>query len=72
MLNDSTNHFIAHHSSWQWVELRAFLVCKYFLAVGMACAVYYRGFAESEVILMLVFYSQGDFVIHIFGCYQWV
>jgi len=72
MLDDSTNHFIAHHSAWQWVELRSFLTCKIFFAIGIIGAIAYKGYSDVEVIIMLVFYSNADWIIHIFGTYQWV
>jgi len=72
LLDNSTNHMIAHLSSWFWVEVRSKIVCYYFKIVGMVAVVLLQGKAPNKVLLMLMFYSFADWIVHIFGIYQWM
>ena len=69
LLDKTTVHFIAHHSSWMWYNLRMYYTTKIIQVIAIVTIAKNRGTMDSLVLIALFNWTQDmGWMMHFFGC----
>ena len=71
MLDKTTTHFIAHHSCWNWYQLRMVWLVKWIQICCVLICIKNKGIVNNVALVLLVNWSDMGWLQHFFGCYNW-
>ena len=72
LLDDTTTHFIAHHSCWCWYNIRIFTATKIFSLCTIYICFMNKGLVSNVSLVMLMNWSMDmPWLMHFFGCLNW-
>lgn len=71
LLDHTTTHFIAHHSCWNWYQLRMQWISKSIAIMAIVICIVNKGVASNVTLVLLLNWSTNmDWLQHFFGCYN--
>ena len=70
LLDDTTTHFIAHHSCWSWYQFRMQWLAKCIQICAIVTCVANKGVVSSVTLVLLTNWSDMGWLQHFFGCYN--
>ena len=72
LLDQTTTHFIAHHSCWVWFNLRMFYTSKILAIVTIVMCAMNKGSVDNVSLVIALQYScYMGWMMHFFGCLNW-
>ena len=71
MLDKTTTHFIAHHSCWNWYQLRMVWLVKWIQVCCVLICITNKGVVNNVALVLLINWSDMGWLQHFFGCYNW-
>lgn len=72
LLDQTTIHFIAHHSCWVWFNLRMFYTSSIFSVLTIIlCAMNKGSVAGASLVIALNYSTEMGWFMHFFGCLNW-
>ena len=72
LLDQTTIHFIAHHSCWVWFNLRMFYTSSIFAVLTIVlCAMNKGSIAGASLVIALNYSTEMGWFMHFFGCLNW-
>ena len=72
LLYKTTTHFIAHHSSWCWYNLRMFYTSKMLYIIAVILIAKNRTTADTiSLVLLFRWTTDMGWLMHFMGCINW-
>ena len=74
LLDQTTIHFIAHHSCWVWFNLRMFYTSSIFAVLCIVLCAMNKGsgsVAGASFVIALEYSTEMSWFMHFFGCLNW-
>ena len=72
LLDQTTIHFIAHHSCWVWFNLRMFYTSSIFAVLTICLCAWNKGsIAGASLVIALNYSTEMGWFMHFFGCLNW-
>ena len=69
----TTIHFIAHHSCWNWFNLRMYWATKFIFLCGATICITMKGSVDSILLSLVLTYTIDlNWIMHIFGTINWI
>ena len=72
LLDHTTTHFIAKHSCWNWFSFRMQWISKCIQICAIVICVVNKGVVSNVTLVLLINWSDMDWLQHFFGCYNWL
>ena len=70
LLDNTTIHFIAHHSCWNWYQFRMQWLAKVIQMAAIVTCVMNKGIVSNVTLVLLINWSDMGWLQHFFGCYN--
>ena len=72
LLDNTTIHFIAHHSCWVWFNIRMMWTSTIFAVLTVSICVMNKGVVSNAILVIALQYScEMGWLMHFFGCFNW-
>ena len=71
LLDKTTQQFMVNHSCYKYSELKINMLTKLVFVSAVIIGVLNKGYVSIVTIMMLLDYSQAEFIIHMFNCFAY-